>query len=353
MTKRSFIIGFVAFAAVLTSCDRPKPPAAGAPETPKLSRFTIGYQTAWATSGQVMETLVHTTIPKLHGSSATFRTFLFGPDMNEAAVTGNIDGTTTGVVPTVSLLALSDDWVIVCRHVDFTVSMIARTGTGITDFAGLKGRKVAVPFGSGAHPYVVQRLRESNLTIGTGPDAVELINVSPAEAVPTLLQGAVDAVATWEPTATIMENKNLGRSIEDKRYVGLLTLRKEVVEKHPEEVVALIKSLIEANLYVAKNREQTDEWFASRSKFDRELLKKIRVIEPNLKAQRIEDVSLQLTPDDISLCQQVADQMSASGLIKHPVKIADHTNLSLASRAAEELSKGGSKAAGVQLVESR
>lgn len=351
MTKRSFIVGLVALTIALISCDRQK----SAPKTPstpqKLSRLTIGYQTAWATSGQVMETLVHTTIPKLHGSSATFRTFLFGPDMNEAAVTGSIDGTTTGVVPTVNLLAVSDEWVVVCRHVDFTVTTIARTDSGITNFAGLKGRKVAVPFGSGAHPYIVQRLKENNLSIGTGPNAVELINVSPAEAIPTLQQGAVDAAATWEPTATIMENKNIGRSIEDKRYVGLLTIRKEILEKYPDEVVALIKSLLEANLYVAKNREQTDDWFANRSKFDRELLKKIRVIEPNLKAQRIEDISLQLTADDIRLCQQVADQMFATGLIKKAVNLSEKIDTTFARKAEAEMKISGAKATSVTILE--
>jgi len=327
--------------ALFCSCE----PKSGAP------RLVVGWQTAWATAGQIVETLVHTDITKLYGSSATFRNFLFGPDMNEAALGGNIDATTTGVVPTVNLLAVSDGWVIVCRLIDFPVSMVARTGTEITDFKQLKGRKVGVPFGSGAHPYLVQRLRDNNLPIGTGPDAVDLINISPAESAVALQQGSVDAIATWEPNATTIENKGFGKSFDDKRYVGLLTVRKSLVEKHPEEVVALIKSFIEANFYVATHREQADEWFAKRSNFDRALLKKIRVIEPNLKAQRIEDVSVQLSADDIALCQQVADQMFTSGLIKRPVKIVDHVNVALERQAAGELLKAGSKASSTQVVE--
>ena len=338
-----------AVAIMLASCDREKPSGAKAPPP----RIVIGYQTAWATAGQLMETLVHTSIPKLYGSSATFRTFLFGPDMNEAAVGGNIDGTTTGVVPTVNLMAVSDDWVGVCRLIDFPCTMVARTGTGITNFAGLKGRKVGVPFGSGAHPYIVQRLRENNLPIGTGPDSVDLVNVSPAESATALQQGSVDAIATWEPNATIVERKGFGKPFDDKRYIGLLTVRKSLVEQHPDEVVALIKSMMEANFYVAQHREQTDEWFAKRSNFDRELLKKIRVIEPNLKATRIEEVSVQITTEDMKLCQEVADQMFASGLIKRQVKIADHVNVALERRASEELLKAGAKAASVLVSETK
>jgi sulfonate transport system substrate-binding protein len=329
-----------------TSCE--KKPSTSAPP-----RLIVGWQTAWATCGQVVETLVHTSIPKLYSSNATFRNFLFGPDMIEAALTGGIDATTTGVVPVINLLGVSDDWVSVCRLIDFQVSMVARDGTGIKSIADLKGRRVGVPFGGGSHPYVLQRLRENNLPIGTGPDAVELINVTPAEAVTVMQQGSVDAVATWEPQVTIIESKGYGRSIEDERLTGFVTVRNSLVEKNPEQVVALIMSFIEANLYVANNREQTDEWFAKRSNFDRELLKKIRIIEPNLKAHRIQDISVRITPGDIALTQKVADQMLAGGLIKRPVKFADHVNLVLEKRATDELFKAGSKASSIRLVDVR
>lgn len=317
------------YSAVLCSCSCKS--KSGPP------RLVVGWQTAWATAGQIVETLVHTDITKLYGSSATFRNFLFGPDMNEAALGGDIDATTTGVVPTVNLLAISDEWVIVCRLIDFPVSMVARTGTEITSINQLKGKKVGVPFGSGAHPYLVQRLQENNLSIGTGPDAVDLINISPAESAVALNQGSVDAIATWEPNATSIESKGFGKSFDDKRYIGLLTVRKSLVENNPEQIIALIKSFIEANYFVATHRDQTDEWFAKRSNIDRALLKKIHIIEPNLKATRIEDVSVQLSSEDIALCQQVADQMFASGLIKRAVTISDHVNRTLAQAASDNI----------------
>ena len=344
---RRSLLGLVVlafFVLSLVSC-------AGKSTNTAQTRFIVGWQTAWATCGQIVETMAHTNIPKLHGSSATFRNFLFGPDMLEAALGGNIDATTTGVVPTINLLAASDEWVIVCRLIDFSVITIARSGTGITTFADLKGKKLGVPFGSGAHPYVVQRLFDNSLAIGTGHDAVDLINVSPAEAIVILQQGGVDALGIWEPNATIIESRGIGKSIDEKRYVGLMAVRKSVVDNNPEQVVALIKSFIEANLYVAKNREQTDEWFAKRSNFDRELLKKIRIIEPNLKATQIEDISIQISPEDIALSQQVADQMFESGLIKRKVDIREHMNLLLAKQANDEIFNSGSKVTSIKLVE--
>ena len=47
-----------------------------------------------------MTVLANTNIASLHGSNATFPNFLFGPEMNEAARSGQVDATNTGIVPT-------------------------------------------------------------------------------------------------------------------------------------------------------------------------------------------------------------------------------------------------------------
>lgn len=343
MRRGGFLHGipFLALALLcFTSCEqKPKsvPP-----------RMIVGWQTAWATCGQLVETLVHTDITKLYGSSATFRNFLFGPDMNEAALSGSIDATTTGTVPTINLLAANDDWVVVCRLIDFNVSMVARTGTGITNIASLRGHKIGVPFGGGSHPYVVQRLRENNLSIGTGPDAVELINVTPAEAATVMQQGSVDAVATWEPQTTIIESRGFGKAIEDVTLNGFLTVRKSLAEKHPEEVVALIKAIVEASFYVAQHRDQTDSWFAKRSNIDPELLKKIRVVEPNLKIQKISDVAVEIGPSQMKTTQQVADQMYDLKLIKRRVNLSQRMDISFLQKAEVELREKGTRASEIR-----
>jgi sulfonate transport system substrate-binding protein len=326
------------FAITFYSCNRTSNKS-----TKEQTRLIVGWQTAWATCGQIIETLDHTNITKLYNSNATYRNFLFGPDMLEAALGGNIDATTTGIVPSVNLMAASDDWVGVCRLIDFSCVTIARNGTNIKSYKDLLGKKLGVPFGSGAHPYVVQRLEENNLPIGKGKDKVELVNISPAEAIVVLKQGGVDAIGIWEPNATIIESKNIGTVFDEKAYIGLLTVRKSLVDNHPEEVIALIKCIIEANLYVAKNRGQTDNWFAERSNFDKEILKKIRIIEPNLNAKSIGDISVDLTPEDIVECQKVADKMFENDLIKKKINLNERLNSELAKIAKKQLIESGSK----------
>ncbi|MDR1005319.1 MAG: ABC transporter substrate-binding protein [Bacteroidales bacterium] len=305
------------------------------PET----RLVVGWQTAWATAGQIIETLDNTNIPALYNSNATFRDFLYGPDMLEAGLGGDIDATTLGVVPIISLLAESDNWIVVCRLIDFPVNTIARTGSNITTFADIKGKKLGVPIGaSGAYPYILLRMQENGLT----EENTKLLNVSPAEAMVVLQQGGIDALGIWEPTATIIESEGIGKAIDEKRYVGYLAVNKSIVDNHPEQVVDLIESLIEANWYVVNNPKQTDEWFAKRSNFDLHLLGKIRIIEPNLKAKSINDISVDITPEDIALSQQVADQMFDNGLLKRKVNFSERVNLDLSKQAEENVRKEGS-----------
>ena len=345
-TSRAIFVLVLCLVLAAGACSRQKSETRSA----KPPRITIGYQTAWATAGQLIETLVHTSIPQLYGSNATFQTFLFGPDMNEAALSGSIDGTNTGLVPTIHLLAASDDWVIVCRLVDFPVSIVARNGSGVERIEDLKGKKLGVPTGGGSHPYVVQRLRDSKLPIGTGSESVELINLQPSEHIQAMKQGAVDAVGTWEPQTSKLVTGGVGRVIDEDRHVGFLTVSKKVAENYPQEVIALIESYAEANWYVAQHRKQTDTWFAARSGFTLADLASIKVIEPNLEARSIQEVKLELTDADLTKTQNVADEMLASGLIRRPLNIRSRANTTFSVKAMSELHETGSKAALIQLT---
>ena len=191
------------------------------------TRLVVGWQTAWATAGQIVETLDNTNIPTLYGSNATFRNFLFGPDMIEAGLGGNIDVKTLGVVPIISLLAISEDWTVVCRLLDFSTTTIAKTGSGIETFADIKGRRLGVPFGaSGAYPYILLRMEENGLTT----ENTQLINVSPAEAAVILQQGGIDALGIWEPTSTIIENQGIGTVIDTSDMSDLLLFGKVLLK---------------------------------------------------------------------------------------------------------------------------
>ena len=305
--------------------------------------FSVSWMRTWATTGQIMTVLANTNVATLHGSHANFPDFLFGPEMNEAARSGRVDATNTGVVPTVNLLAVDDDWVIVSRLIYFNVSLVVPKDSNIKRIEDLAGKTVGVPFGGGSHPYMLQRLGEYGMEVGEGKEKVKLINLKPPEQALVLIRGEVDAVATWEPQTAIALDKAKGSVIDEDIQVGFLTVRKSLAEKYPNKVVALIKSYMEANLFVAKNKTIVDRWFVKKSQFDPDLLSRIKVIEPNVNALTIKDVDININDDDFIRSQKVADIMFNNGLTPKRVELRKRTDMQYLQKAIEELTIEKSK----------
>lgn len=342
-TKKNRLTWFVIMSAFLIVCGISLHQMSDGPRDREKVDFSVSWMRTWATTGQIMTVLANTNVATLHGSGAKFPDFLFGPEMNEAARSGNVDATNTGVVPTVNLLAVDDDWVIVARLIYFNVSLVVPEGSNIKRIEDLAGKSVGVPFGGGSHPYMLQRLGEHGMETGEGKDKVRLTNLKPPEQALALGRGEIDAVATWEPQTAIALDKAKGTVIDEDIHVGFLTVRKSLAEKYPDKVVALIKSYMEANLFAAKNRRIVDQWFVEKSQFDPDLVARIKVIEPNVNARTIEDVDLNITNDDFIRSQKVADIMFINSLTPSRVELRKRADMQYLQKAIEELTKENSK----------
>lgn len=322
--------GVLGAGAALQSCDRlTKPPAA---------RVRIGWQTAWASQGQVMEGLIRTDIPTLAGADLAFNGFQYGPDLNEAAIGGSIDVTNAGIVPVINLLAKSPDWAIIGRQTDFYVSIIARPNSGVRTVADLKGKRFAVPIGGGSHPFAVSELKKA----GLGDADVDIVNVPPTEMLLAFKKGDVDAVAVWDPTAQLIVEAG-GAIIAEQAYVGFITGNRKFLEREPAAAQAMLEAYGMAYLYAAKNKAQTDAWFAQDSGMPQALVSRLRVIEPNLKATELTAVKLTPTAASLALCQQVADTMLSLGLLKARLDVSARTFLEPSRKAEEHLGRLKSK----------
>jgi sulfonate transport system substrate-binding protein len=295
--------------------------------------ITVGWQTVWAPAGEIAQALIHTDIAKQCGVSLDYKGFLFGTEMNEAALNHDLDCETTGSIPAISLLAHSKDWTIVGRFIFHSLAIVARNPSKIKTIADLKGKSVAVPFGSGPHPYLLSLLKKTKLGIGDSDGQVKLINISPSEQVLALQQGSVDAIASWEPQTTIALNRKLGKVIDEEKAIGFIIVTNQLLKEHPDSVVHLLQAYIRASYFVAKHHLEADEWFAKASGFDKQLINQIKVIEPNLSAKNLSQVNLNLSATDIAETQELADIMLENQLIRSPVKLRDRIDLSFLEKA--------------------
>lgn len=255
----------------------------------------VGWQTAWAPAGQIAQALIHTNIAKQCDVNLNCKGFLFGTEMNEAALNHDLDCENTGSIPAISLLARSKDWTIVGRLIFQPLAVVAGTNSHVEKIVDLRGKSVGVPFGSGPHPYLLHLLKKNNMDIGDSRNQVRLINISPSEQVIALKQGTVDAIATWEPQTAIALGKNFGVLIDEKRHLGVIMVSNKLLKERSDSVVKLLRAYIEANYFVAKHRSQSDAWFAKASGFDQKLISQIRIVEPNLSAKELTDVSLSIS----------------------------------------------------------
>lgn len=306
--------------------------------------INVGWMTSWATAAQIIEAMERTNIPELYGVPLSFKSFLFGPEVNEAAMAGQVDVVNNGLVPTISLLANDDDWIVVGRLVESPLSIVARKDSGINKVSDLRGRTVGVPFGGGAHPYLLRKLKESGLSSNGNMQTGAIINnIKPSEQALLMEQAKVQAVATWEPQTAQILAKQLGATIDEERHLGVITVRKKLAKERPDDVVKLLEAYYQAIFYAAQHRAQVDNWYTAVTGIDKSVLPSIQIIDSNFKAKSIGDITLDLTGQDLQLAQSYADTMLDEKLIPRKVDFAARCDFSFLKKAIAKMAAEPSK----------
>ncbi|GGK60903.1 taurine ABC transporter substrate-binding protein [Nocardia camponoti] len=128
----------------------------------------------------------------------TWSQFSSGADVVQAFGAGSLDIATLGSSPATKALSspLNLPVQVVWIHdvIGTSESLVVRDKS-VTALAGLRGKKVATPFGSTSHYSLLAALDKAGLT-----GQVELINLQP-EAIPGAWHGGqIDAAWVWDPT---------------------------------------------------------------------------------------------------------------------------------------------------------
>jgi len=133
------------------------------------------------------------------------------------------------------------------------------------ELADLKGKLVAVPFGSAAHGMMLQAMQ----TRGWKDDFWNLVSQSPEVGTTNLQERKIDANANFVPFADLLPYRGFARKIFDGAETKVPTfhgvvVRKDFADEYPEVVVAYIKALIEADNWVRSNptaaAAKIEEW---------------------------------------------------------------------------------------------
>lgn len=141
------------------------------------------------------------------------------------------------------------------------LSLVASKSSAVKagDLKSLKGKKIGVPFGSGAHAYVTSLIKQA----GVGESDVKMINVQAPNLATALANGDIDALAIWEPHASNAVAKVPGAvrvmhgGAQGFYDAGVIVVTAKVRDTKPDMLTRFMIAYAEAQQWARQNQAAT------------------------------------------------------------------------------------------------
>ena len=286
----------------------------------------IGWQSAWATQGQLAQVLQKTNILALLNMKGEFKSFTYGAPLSEAALASELDIAFVGDQPAITLLSKSDDWKIIGRLMDFRVGIVVPVNSEIKSIIDLKGKTLGIPYGSSTHRVALKLLKEAGLEPGKD---VKILNIDIQEQNEIVKAGGnkvwkgVDAFASWDHHIANYEKQNWAKIISERTALGVIMMSAKYMRANQDAAAKFLSAFKMAYFYYSQHQTDSNKWFAevTQGKFDIDLLEKVALIEPNLSAKSLSDVHIEINSDNKLMLQTASDFALQNQLIKSKVNI--------------------------------
>ena len=260
--KRKLGLGLATVVAaattLLAACQKPPAPAAAGPEV------RIGYS-AWPGWFPWAVTEQQGLFAK-EGVTARLQWFDGYLDSINALNAGQLDCNSQTLNDTISSIAGGADLTAVLVNDNSTGNDQIIAAPGIGSVADLKGRKVAAEEGTVDHYLLLLGLKKAGLT---GKD-IQFVPLETGAAAAAFAAGQVDAAGVFAPYTTQALKRQGSKALFTSREVpgaipDLLVCRREFVEKHPEQIQAVVNSWFATLDWVQQNREAATPILVKRS----------------------------------------------------------------------------------------
>lgn len=195
------------------------------------------------------------------GYTVKFYFFLESGDMIPSIKNGSLEGAILGDTPTLMLMMASVGKVtIISLFGKGSVALVSRDAYRVQD---LKNKRVAYPYGSSAHYYLLRLLKEKGLS-----DAdIKHVPMKQSDMIEAFKQKRIDAFATFEPTATIYTKIDPTLHIINRSFANynFLSIRKEYATKHRQAILAVLAAQFRAMAWLRaseRNLRRASYWVA-------------------------------------------------------------------------------------------
>ena len=166
--------------------------------------------------------------------------------------------------------------VIVTELVRSSSVIVARKSKGIEKPSDLRGKRIAYTPATGADPFLFRFLEKNGVSFKD----VDLRKMQPKAIQPALMTADVDAASTWEPYVYNCINA-LGDDAVEFRDAGafmgymLLATRRDWAASNKDVVMAMLRALRKAEIFIAANPEESQSILARVTDMDQATVKRI------------------------------------------------------------------------------
>lgn len=186
-----------------------------------------------------------------------------------------IDIATAAQTPVIFNSFHRNDYAIIGSMVysDKDIKLLARQDRGIKIPEDLKGKAVGITADSSSHFFLSLFLTCHQIEMA----GIKIIDLEPSRLSQALIQGQVDAIATWEPH-TYQTRKALGNKALLLPSEGLyredvyLIARRDYLKNHTEALKRFLRAIEKGEAFIQKNRNEAMEIVRQRLKIDFETM---------------------------------------------------------------------------------
>jgi taurine transport system substrate-binding protein len=221
--------------------------------TAKAADVTIGFQLVygpWKTQMQKIKK------EGLAGKSVEFVKFTSGTEVINAMASGSIDISLNGSSPSAAGFSRGVDLQVIYIYDNINDAEALVVNDKITAPQDLKGKTIAVPFGSTTHFHMMFALEQFNIN----PKDLSVIDMSPPDMVAAWERGDIDGGFVWDPALGRMKEKgrvlftsgdlsNWGQATFDA-----MVARKGFTEKNPDFTCNWVKMVSSADADYRSNQ---------------------------------------------------------------------------------------------------
>ena len=203
-------------------------------------------------------------IEKATGYKISWKMFGGGGDVIKAMASGEVPIGEVGSSPATAAASQGMDVQVIWLLDDIgnAEQLVARNGSGVSNLAQLKGKKVATPFVSTAHYQLLAALADAKVNA----KEVQILNMRPPEIAAAWERGDIDATFIWDPVLTKV--KSNGKVIissgdiakKGKPTFDAIMVNKAWAEKNSDFVTKLIVAIAKQD---AAYKASKAKWTAS------------------------------------------------------------------------------------------